>query len=394
MRRIILLTAILLSACDHKGGQPKAPGGGGGGGGGGGQPPPAQVFDSGDAVQAMLADRVSTKFKTGDDFRVLVTDIDYPIGTLMEEGRTVAMSDEACLPAFEVHSYSLPSMFSTISMTGKAAFDLGIDSAATQGMVKFGVKGGQDDVFNLSVSNAAGKFLLDDKLQQLLKQPDCAKTVEGKTLLLVRGYVIGKRIYLLQRARSGGADVGVDHVGALKVDASRSNGVSLSDEAPVEFLQIVSKIAVGPQIAAAPPPPPPPPPPPFPGSTASVVVTTGPVFMQRDVSDTSGNAAKIKDLLSGQSFAVAGIEAIDHAKMPSIAQVRYFNKTDEGLADKAVAVLRQVYPSASKLFVGLKAPQGQLEVWLPKAGAGPGAIKAAAAVGHKVPVAALVAHPH
>src|SRR6476619_1594983 len=138
MRRIILLTAVLLSACGHKDAQPKPPPGGDGG-----KPPPPQVFDSGDAVQAMLRDRVSTKFKTGDDFRVLVTDIDYPIGTLMEEGRTVAMSAEACLPAFEVHSYSLPSMFSTISMTGKVAFDLGIDSAATQGMVKFGVKGGQ-----------------------------------------------------------------------------------------------------------------------------------------------------------------------------------------------------------------------------------------------------------
>jgi hypothetical protein len=96
-------------------------------------------------------------------------------------------------------------------------------------------------------------------------------------------------------------------------------------------------------------------------------VGTGPVYLQRDVADSSGNAAKLKDLLAAQAFAVVPqVESIESDKMPSIAQVRYFNKSDEALADKAVAVLRQVYPSAAKLYVGLKAPQGQLEVWLPK----------------------------
>jgi hypothetical protein len=256
-------------------------------------------------------------------------------------------------------------MFNSIRMTGKAAFDLGIDSAATQGLVNFGVKAGQDDVYNLSVTNAAGKFLLDDKFQQLLNQPDCMKFVQGKTLLLVRGYVIGQRNYLLQRSQNGGANVGVDHVGSLKVDASRANEVSLADPAPVEFLQIVSKIAIGPQN---PPPPPPPPPPPVPGQPTNANFASGPVFMQRDEGDTSDNAAKIRDLLGAQSFRVPGIEAIPHDKMPSIPQVRYFNRADEALANKAVAVLRQVYPSAAKLYVGLKAPPGQLEVWLPKTG--------------------------
>jgi hypothetical protein len=360
MRNALLFAVLLLSACNsHKRPTPPADNGQDG-------EQPTSPLDSGDRVQALLRDRVSTKFKTGDDFQVLVTDVEYPIGTLMAEGRTVALTDTACAPGFDVHSYGLPNMFNSIRMTGKAAFDLGLDSAATQGMVRFGVKAGQDDVFNLSVSNAPGKFLLDDKLQQLLDQPDCAKFVQGRTLLLVRGYVIGKRNYLLQRARSGGADVGIAHVGSLKVDASRSNEVSLADEGPVEFLQIISKIALGP--SAPPPPPPPPPPEPFPGPTNAVAPTTGPVYMQRDVADTSGNAARIRDLLSGQSFAVPGIEAIAHDKMPSIAQVRYFNKSDEGLADKAVAVLREVYPSAAKLYVGLKAPEGQLEVWLPKVG--------------------------
>ena len=89
---------------------------------------------------------------------------------------------------------------------------------------------------------------------------------------------------------------------------------------------------------------------------------------------TLGRGTKIQDLLSDQLFAVVPqVEKIESSKMPTIAQVRYFNKDDEAVADKAVAALRQVYTNASKLYVGLKAPKGQLEIWLPRAGESPSA---------------------
>jgi hypothetical protein len=93
------------------------------------------------------------------------------------------------------------------------------------------------------------------------------------------------------------------------------------------------------------------------------------VYVQRDKADGSDNADKVLALLTEQRFDVAGqVESIPTDKMPTLAQVRYFNASDEAVADKALAILRQIYPSAAKLFVGLKAPKGQLEVWLPKAG--------------------------
>lgn len=349
MRLLIVIAALLLTACPSKPNKPPKPADLP-------ETPAGEVFESGDRVQQMLRDRVRSKFSAEDDFQVYVTEAGYPIGTLMREGRTVALNRASCAPSFEVGRYSLPNMFNSILMRGKAAFDLGLDSLAVAELARFGVKAGQEDLFNLSVGNAAGQFLLDDELGQLLQQQSCAEYLRGKTLLLVRGYVVGKRNYRLQRDRNAGADIGVTKVGGLKVEASGASGISLEDEAPTEFLQIVSKVRVpGPTVSMMTQPPPP--------------GTIGPVYLQRDVNDSSGNAARLKDLLGGRSFAVIpDIDAIESDKMPAIAQVRFFNRSDEAAAERAVAILRQVYPSAAKLFIGLKAPKGQLEVWLPRAG--------------------------
>ena len=383
MRRLLLIALLLLSGCDwfnkHRqpDDQPRS------GPGGTLETPPADVLDSGDRVQELLRDRVRSKFQTGDDFQVLVTGVGYPIGTLMEEGRTVAKTQSACHPTFEVGKFSLPNMFNAIIMRGKAAFDLGLDSAAVAGLAKFGVKAGQDDVFNLSVGGTKGQFLLDQELQDLLSQQGCTDYLKGKTLLLVRGYVSGIRNYQLQRDTNAGAEINVASVGGLKVETLGTSGVTLKDEEPAEFLQIVSKVSV-----PGPPPPPPPAPvllPPFTGPQP--IAGLGPVYVQRDKADASGNATRILDLLSEQRFKVAyEVEAIPSDKMPKIAQVRYFSADDEPVADKALALLRQVYPSAAKLLVGLKAPKGQLEVWLPRAGLPPG--RAAAAVPGRRPGAA------
>jgi len=343
MRRVILIGVLLLSAC------------------GGGSPPNTvpgtEVYQGGDAVQALLRDRVRRTFPGSDDFQVIVTEVGYPIGALMPEGRTVAVSVDACKPSFDAGSYPMPSAFPAINMTGKAAFDLGVDSAAVAQLAQFGVKAGQDDTFKLAVSGAAGHFLVTDQLQRVLAQPACAAALRGQSLILVRGYVVGKRNFLLQRDRNAGINIGVTKIGSLKVDASRSGSVSLEDEQPTEFLQIVSKVSL-----------------PATAMLASVNIPTvpagaGKVYLQRDVSDATNSAATLKGLLTAQSFnVVPQVEAIASSKVPRTAQVRYFSKSDEGAADRALSVLRQVYPTAAKLFVGLQAPAGQLEVWLPRAG--------------------------
>ena len=346
MRRFLVIVAVLLSACGKSTPDPPAAGN---------QATAAvELFESGDAVSELLQKRVQKKFQGSDNFQVYVTEGGYPIGTIMREGSTVGINRAACNPAVEAGTYKLPSMFNTIAMTGKAAFELGLDGAVAQ-LARFGVKAGQDDTFELSVANAAGRFLLDDELTDVIAQPNCSAYLKGKTLLLVRGYVTGQRKYLLQRARNAGADIGVTKIGNLKVDASSNAGVSLSDEAPTEFLQIVSKVSL-PE-----------------GSTVAVVAAptvprgAGRVFVQRDTADSSGTANEVKTGLAGQEFnVVPQVEAIESRRMPDTAEVRYFNRGDEAEADKALSVLRRVDPKATKRYIGLNAPDGQLEVWLPK----------------------------
>lgn len=53
--------------------------------------------------------------------------------------------------------------------------------------------------------------------------------------------------------------------------------------------------------------------------------------------------------------------------MPNIAQVRYFNATDLGVATKALGALRTRFRDAQLKRIPLASPDGQLEVWLPKA---------------------------
>jgi hypothetical protein len=62
------------------------------------------------------------------------------------------------------------------------------------------------------------------------------------------------------------------------------------------------------------------------------------------------------------------VELIPSRKMPDTPQIRYFNDTDSGLAAKCLSMLHDKYPTMRVVRIGLTSPQGQLEVWLPKAG--------------------------
>jgi hypothetical protein len=167
----------------------------------------------------------------------------------------------------------------------------------------------------------------------------------------------------------------IGNVAITPVDGAAS--VAINDEAPVQFLQIIAVVrppaAPGgaPQIAqpqAVPPPPPPP------GRLPATdgdepPVPAGIIYVQRDAADASGAAAAVVAALKGLGLNVArAVEAIPHDRMPAEAQVRYFNEADRGAGEQALALLQEQFPNAKLRKVGLKAPAGQLEVWLPRAG--------------------------
>src|ERR1700754_3065179 len=201
-----ILIAALLLACGGCGGSSGSDSGSSADTGADTPPPPsAEVFDTGDKLLAVLKDRVSSKVGLShDDFQVIVTDFGYPVGTIMPEGRSVGINKDACKPEKDADSYEAPNLFPSYSVAGKVAFEFGLDSAAIQQLASFGVKGGAGDTVRLSITNAAARFLLDDELRKVIDQPACQDFLRGGSYLLVRGYVSGKRNYLLERDRSVG----------------------------------------------------------------------------------------------------------------------------------------------------------------------------------------------
>jgi hypothetical protein len=174
--------------------------------------PKVVIFNSSDALVHLLQQRVLDRLKdegTRGDFQLQPVGVFvYPIGALMPEGRTVAKNRNACAPPADKapSAYTMPDMFNSIKMTGKVALELGLNEVISA-LANADLKVGQDDTFDLSVKGAKGQFLLDDELDEILQLPACKAYLSGKTMNLVRGYVIGQRSYLVGRSRTatGGA---------------------------------------------------------------------------------------------------------------------------------------------------------------------------------------------
>jgi hypothetical protein len=93
------------------------------------------------------------------------------------------------------------------------------------------------------------------------------------------------------------------------------------------------------------------------------------MYVQEDSTEAPEAGTRVVQLLR-KGWPSADIESavqkIPTQKMPDVAQVRYFNASDEPLANRCVEVLKQEYPTARAVRIGLPSPKGQLEVWLPR----------------------------
>ena len=93
------------------------------------------------------------------------------------------------------------------------------------------------------------------------------------------------------------------------------------------------------------------------------------MYVQEDATESPEAGTKVVELLRN-GWPTANIESqvqkIPPQKMPDTAQVRYFNASDEALANRCVGILKQAYPNARVVRIGLPSPKGQLEVWLPR----------------------------
>jgi hypothetical protein len=94
------------------------------------------------------------------------------------------------------------------------------------------------------------------------------------------------------------------------------------------------------------------------------------IYLQQDASLPPGAGAKVAAALQAawpKAKVETKVERVQSQKMPSTAQIRFFNAADVELANKCQNFLKAANVGANVVRVGLPAPSHQLEVWLPRA---------------------------
>lgn len=356
-----------------------------------------------DDFQKELAIRAQDVMGKADDFKIVVTQASFPIGTLMRVGSTIPIDYTGCLPPSSPPKYSTPSLFPPYNLSKTLAIDFGLDNEAIKKLANFGVIIKDTDQITLSVKGSQLQVLADNDITKILSKSDCRSAIPTSSVWLVRGYVFGQRNFLLKSENANNVKGKIVKIASFNIDIGSGNqSVSITDESEMGFLQIVSqvtlpradvaatverakaddaakskgdkaydaatdkgskgwgilttdsirdRIVIAPAIVEQP----------------KLVGTAGRVYVQRDHQDLSNKGENIVKALQNASFSVErNIERIDSSRMPKTAQVRYFNENDKVLANRALTDLQKLFPTAVLIRIGLPAPSGQIEIWLPR----------------------------
>jgi len=318
--------------------------------------PPRDVvnFTEMDQFQSDLAERVSKNFnpEKQPDFKVIVTQAGYPIGTVMRANSTIPISYTACQPSSTPPVVGAGNLFPTYRLAGGLAVDFGLNNDVIKELANFGVTVKDTDTVLVEVKNSQVQIAADQDLQKAAASADCQSILSRQSVWIVRGYILGQRNFSAKNETSRDVHGNVTKIGTFDVNIGSGNAeVSIADDKPNGFLQVISAVDDR-QTSIS-----------FTGPSAGP--GAGKIYVQRDRLDDPANATLLVGSLAQQGFSVAkGIEAFDTAKMPKVTQVRYFNDSDKSEAEHILALLRQKYPSATLVRIGLPAPTGQLEVWL------------------------------
>jgi hypothetical protein len=340
---------------------------------------PSGAYDSMDVALQDMATHATTRLGGETDFQVIPSEVVLPIGALVEKGRSLAEDDVACAVDPEPHAYAVVSLFPNMTFTRSLAANFGLDDAFQQ-LGKAGVDTGHVQSVVLKLQSASIVALSGQALKDLLARASCHDAIAGRQLFLVRGYIIGQRDFELSDVRTNGVGL-TSKVGSFKITPNGNDAIALSDDQPERFLQIVSEVAAPPDptlighhhayFVGRPPP------------VAPVAVSKparalappapasqGRLYIQRDVADDPASALAVQSGLTAQGYdVVKGIEKIPSAKMPSSAQVRYFNQADLAKATQVAAALKGLVNANVKVVrIPLPSPPGQLEIWLQRKG--------------------------
>lgn len=330
--------------------------------------PASAIYGQMDDFLTQLAARAGKNIGTADTFKIVVTQTQYPIGTLLHAGTTIPIDFTACLPSISPPKSPAPNLFPSYELSKSLAVGFGLENEALKKLANFGVSIKDTDKIDLSVKNTQVQTLADNDLWKLFAQTECRNAIlPAANAWLIRGYILGQRSFVLSNENVRNINSNLEKVGSFNIDVnSGKTSLSITDENEAGFLQIVSQIDfILPKgkginalklsdLALVVTPP-------------RVIGTSGHVYIQRDRLDTTDRAESVAKQLQGNSLAVTNsIEKVDGSYMPRLAQIRYFNDIDKPLALRALQELQKYFPDASLVKVELPAPAGQLEVWLPK----------------------------
>jgi hypothetical protein len=322
-----------------------------------------------DQFQQDLANRVLKQFGGGSDFSVIVATTAYPLGTLLRATGSVPADLEDCVPAPLPKPFAAQHLFPSYTMSSDTALAANLGSGALQGLDNAGVNLKQSQDIQYTIADAEIQIMDDKSVEQVTGQGNCGKYISGHPgMRLIRGTVLGKMTFTVKVDNPATVKAQLAKIGGLSInDNPGSSTLSIADNESQPIVELLSEFGTSENASVSPTTPKP----------VEAVASRSPasvdvgahMYVQEDATDTPEAGTKVVQLLR-KGWPTANIESqvqkIPTQKMPDVAQVRYFNASDEAFANRCLEILKQAYPNARVVRIGLPSPKGQLEVWLPR----------------------------
>jgi|HubBroStandDraft_5_1064220.scaffolds.fasta_scaffold29356_2 hypothetical protein len=323
-----------------------------------------------DQFQQDLANRVLKQFGGGSDFSVIVATTAYPLGTLLRATGSVPADLEDCVPAPLPKPFDAQHLFPSYTMSSDTALAANLGSGALQGLDSAGVNLKQSQDIQYTIADTQIQIMDDKSVEHVTGQGDCGKFISGHPgMRLIRGTVLGKMTFTVKVDNPATVKAQLAKIGGFSInDNPGSSTLSIADNESQPIVQLLSEFGTSQNASVSPTTPKPVEAPAASRSPASVDVRAH-MYVQEDATDTPQAGTRVVQLLR-KGWPTAHIESqvqkIPTQTMPDVAQVRYFNASDEAFANRCLEILKQAYPNARAVRSGLSSPKGQLEVWLPR----------------------------
>jgi hypothetical protein len=325
-----------------------------------------------DQFQQDLANRVLKQFGGGSDFSVIVATTAYPLGTLLRGTGSVPADLEDCVPAPLPKPFAAGHLFPSYTMSSDTALAANLGSGALQGLDSAGVNIKQSQNIQYTIADAQIQIMDDKSVEHVTAQGDCGKFLSSHPgMRLIRGTVLGKMTFTVKVDNPAGVKAQLAKIGGFSIhDDPGSSTLSVADNESQPIVLLLSEFGIN-QNASVSPTTLKPAEAPVPNRSpaAAPVDVRAHMYIQEDATESPEDGTKVVELLR-KGWPTANVEPqvqkIPSQKMPDAAQVRYFNASDEALANRCVGILKQAYPNARVVRIGLPSPKGQLEVWLPR----------------------------